>query len=165
MRPMILASIAAGLTLAALSGLAAAEQPATGGEPPIAAVFDALQDVAGRDGPLLAQAESGGAGIIIEPGDEPIRYDKKLSEPGTPMDNKSLEELIVGQPVFPPIDGLDPSIWKNKNCGTCHQWTKERLCTQAKTYVEAKKMVERIRHPYGLEFKHVLERWGEGGCQ
>ena len=164
MKPTILASIAAGLMLAALPQLAAAEQPATGGEPPIAAVFEALKGAVGGDGPLLAQAESGGAGIIIEPGDEPIRYDKKLSEPGTPLDGKSLEELIVGQPVFPPIDGLDPSIWKNKNCGTCHQWTKERLCTQAKTYIGHENMVERLKHPYGLIFKQVLERWGEEGC-
>ena len=72
---------------------------------------------------------------------------------------------MIGQDTAaPPIEGLDRSIWDKKNCGTCHQWTKERLCTQAKTYIGAEKMVARIEHPYGIAFKQTLERWAEGGC-
>ena len=95
---------------------------------------------------------------------EPVIFNKPLDIADPALKGKSIEELIVGSPVFPPIEWLDPGIWQKKNCGTCHQWTKERLCTQAKTYVGAENMVRRLEHPYGLPFKQTLERWAEGGC-
>jgi len=151
------------LALVLLAGrMSAAELSAeTGSE----AIFDALQKKVAPPVLLVQEkTEEAPRHLKIEQGDEPIHYDTKLSEPGTPLDGKSIEELIVGKPVFPPIEGLDPSIWQNKNCGTCHQWTRERLCTQAKTYIGHENMVERLKHPYGLIFKQVLERWGEEGC-
>ena len=110
--------------------------------------------------------------LQIEPADEPppaaagepITFNRPLDVADPALAGQSIEELIVGSPIFPPIEGLDPGIWKKKNCGTCHQWTKERLCTQAKTYVGAEKMVRRLEHPYGLPFKQTLERWAVGGC-
>ena len=141
----------------------------------IVEVFEALEAGNATGAVLLAQAGSPAPTVSgqlqIEPADppdigsDPITFDKPLDVDFPPLKGKSIEELIVGSPVFPPIDGLDESIWKNKNCGTCHQWTKERLCTQAKTYIGAEHMVARLEHPYGLAFKLVLERWAEGGCQ
>jgi hypothetical protein len=121
---------------------------------------------------LFAQADGVTGQLQIEPADEPpsppagapISFDKPLDLDDPALHGRSIEELIVGSPLFPPIEGLDRSIWEKKNCGTCHQWTRERLCTQAKTYVGAEKMVRRIEHPYGIAFKQALERWAEGGC-
>jgi hypothetical protein len=160
----VLAWLGAFLALSVLSGRMSAAVLAAETEPD--AIFDALEKKLAQP-VLLAQEKNEEAPrhLKIEQGDEPIHYDTKLSEPGTPLDGKSIEELIVGKPVFPPIEGLDPSIWQNKNCGTCHQWTRERLCTQAKTYIGHENMVERLKHPYGLIFKQVLERWGQEGCQ
>ena len=163
----ILAASFALLLLAAFAGLAPAGQSKL--DPQIPAVFRALEAIGQDDSLAVAQAQTdpGVPGnLLIEPGEEgPVKFDEKLALPGTPMDGKSLEELIVGSPVFPPIEGLEDSIWKGKNCGTCHQWTKERLCVQAKTYIGAEQMVGRLEHPYGLPFKQLLERWAEGGCQ
>lgn len=132
-------------------------------------VFQAL-DRLERDSVQLAQADPVKPGVngnlLIEPGDDqPIRFDGRLSLPGTKMDGRTIEELIVGTPLFPPIEGLDKAIWENKACGTCHQWTKERLCVQATTYIGRENMVGRLEHPYGLPFKELLEQWAEDGCQ
>ena len=154
--------------VAAVASTAFAGEAATNAGEDMAQVFQLL-DEASRDGAvLLAQTEAApgvNGNLLIEPGEEgPIKFDVKLDLPDTPMDGRSIEELIVGTPLFPPIEGLDKSIWEKKPCGTCHQWTKERLCVQAKTYIGAEHMVGRLEHPYGLPFKQALERWGEAGC-
>ncbi len=152
--------------LTAFAGMALAGPPADSG---MDGVYQALEKAAGGGSVLLAQAETPPAvdgNLLIEPGDDAaVTFTQKQDMPGTPLNGKSIEELVVGKPLFPPIEGLDESIWKDKPCGTCHQWTKERLCVQAKTYVGREQMVERLAHPYGLPFKELLERWGEGGCQ
>jgi len=163
----LLAASFAGLALVLLAAGAPAD------EADIEPVYQALHV---RGGLLLAQATAPVPSIAgqlqISPADEPppptagepVIFNKPLDIADPALEGKSLEELIVGSPIFPPIEGLDPGIWQKKNCGTCHQWTKERLCTQAKTYVGAEKMVRRLEHPYGLPFKQTLERWAEGGC-
>jgi len=155
-------------TVALLTVFASAALAGPPADSEMAGVFLALQKAAGDGSLLLAQTESPPAvdgNLLIEPAEEdPVSFSQKLQLPDTPMDGKSIEELVVGKPLFPPIEGLDPSIWQDKPCGTCHQWTKERLCVQAKTYIGQEQMVGRLEHPYGLPFKQLLERWGEGGC-
>ena len=131
-------------------------------------VFQTLRRV-DRETVLVAQADPAKPGVngnlLIEPGDDaPIRFDGKLNLPDTPINGRSIEELIVGTPLFAPIEGLDKAIWEKKPCGTCHQWTKERLCVQATTYIGRENMVGRLEHPYGLPFKQTLEKWAEDGC-
>ena len=81
-----------------------------------------------------------------------------------PLTGRSLEQLIAGVPIFPPIEGLPDNVWK-KTCNNCHQWNQQTLCTQAGTYVKDPKMAFRVKHPYGGPEKTALMKWAEGGCQ
>lgn len=169
MRRMLSAAAAAFCMASIWAGMTLAGQGSPDDGLAVKQVFQALAG-AGANSLQLAQADPASPGVngnlLIEPGDAgPIKFDARLSLPGTPMDGHSIEELIVGTPLFPPIEGLDKAIWEKKPCGTCHQWTKERLCIQAKTYIGQEKMVGRLEHPYGLPFKQTLEQWAEGDCQ
>lgn len=112
------------------------------------------------------QAKPGSGALIIAPPDsEIIKFDKPIRLGSDPIDGHSIKELIHGHPLYPPIEGLDRSIW-DKSCDNCHQWTKERLCAQAKTYEGAgNKMMTRLKHPLGIPFKYILMRWATTGCQ
>lgn len=79
---------------------------------------------------------------------------------------RSIEQLINGSPIFPPIEGLPEELWKDQKCTNCHEWTQEALCTQGKTYVDASntRAVEKS-HPYGGSFKQSVRRWASTGCQ
>ncbi len=94
-----------------------------------------------------------------------ISYQLPVSAPGTEIDGRSIEELARGSPLFPPIEGLPEDYWKNQQCSNCHQWTRDALCTQAKTYLgeNASRSLEK-QHPYGGPFKQVLRAWAGGDC-
>lgn len=79
---------------------------------------------------------------------------------------RSIAELLEGTPAFPPIEGLPEELWKDRPCGTCHKWTPEDLCTQAKTYARPD-AADRLAmpHPYGPAFRRALKAFGEGGCR
>ncbi len=79
---------------------------------------------------------------------------------------KSIEDLVKMSPLFPPIEGIPEELWKGQTCSNCHQWTKEALCTQGTTYVQATddKAVSKP-HPYGGGFKLNLRAWADGGCK
>ena len=78
---------------------------------------------------------------------------------------QSLSQLIEGSPLFPPVDGLPPEYWKDKQCSNCHQWTQEALCSQAKTYLKetGTRALEK-QHPYGGFFKNSLKSWAGDDC-
>ncbi len=79
---------------------------------------------------------------------------------------QTINQLVLGTPQFPPIEGLPDELWKDQNCSNCHQWTPEALCDQAQTYVnrpEAGNVTK--QHPYGGGLKVNLRRWALGGCQ
>ena len=79
---------------------------------------------------------------------------------------KSIEELVTLSPLFPPIEGLPEELWKEQSCSNCHQWTKEALCTQGQTYVNAgNNDAVSKQHPYGGGFKMNVRSWAEGGCK
>ncbi|MDF3416044.1 caspase family protein [Sulfitobacter sp. M57] len=79
---------------------------------------------------------------------------------------KSIEELVTLSPVFAPIEGLPEELWKEQSCSNCHQWTKEALCTQGTTYVNAgNDTAVSKKHPYGGGFKLNLRAWASGGCK
>ena len=56
------------------------------------------------------------------------------------------------------------SVWDDQ-CSNCHQWTEERLCDQAKTYVTNDVSVLRLQHPLGTRFKVALGKWAQNGCK
>ena len=95
-----------------------------------------------------------------------VTYTAKLTAGGPPVEGHSLADLIKGSPLFPPIDGIPEEMWKGQHCSNCHAWTREALCTQAKTYLSsAGKRSLAIRHPYGGAFKQTIRTWAEQGCK
>ena len=114
--------------------------------------------------PPPAAADTDGATQTMPQSD--VSFDGPLTAPGTPVDGKAIAELIKGSPLFAPIEGLPDSVWKDKTCSNCHEWTKEALCTQGGTYSQptgegalAKK------HPYGGAFKAALKTFAIEGCR
>lgn len=99
------------------------------------------------------------------PPKDPIRFDTPLTEGSSAVIGKSIKTLITGSPLFPPVRGLPESYWKTQQCSNCHQWTKERLCEQARTYLAASgKRALSKEHPYGGSFKRNLRTWASTGC-
>ena len=78
----------------------------------------------------------------------------------------TLAEAVTRAPVFPPIEGLPENLWKEQSCSNCHQWTRERLCTQGNTYLSLN-MQRSLgkQHPFGGAFKRALKNWAAGGCK
>lgn len=78
----------------------------------------------------------------------------------------SIEALVKGTPLFPPIEGLPDAAWKGQTCTACHSWTKEALCDQGKTYLaESGERAISKPHPYGSPFKRAMRVWAKGGCK
>ena len=96
--------------------------------------------------------------------DRPIFFDIPIQFGDPAIDGKSIATLVQGKPLFSPVEGLDRKVWDN-HCSACHQWTKERLCEQAKTYVTVDTSVLRLEHPLGTRFKVALSRWAKNDCQ
>jgi hypothetical protein len=102
--------------------------------------------------------------VAPAPVDDIVRFSQPLTTGPFPVSGHSLEELIAGTPMFPPIKGLDESVWK-KACSNCHKWDRQTLCTQAGVYVKDPKAALRTPHPYGGAEKMAMMKWAEGGCQ
>jgi hypothetical protein len=96
--------------------------------------------------------------------EEVVRFDQPLKTGPPPVNGRSLEQLVQGVPLFPPIEGLDESIWK-KNCSACHKWDRRTLCEQGATYLKDPKMALRGSHPYGGPEKVAIMQWAKTGCQ
>jgi uncharacterized caspase-like protein len=82
------------------------------------------------------------------------------------IQGKTIADLIKTSPLYPPIEGLPESYWKEQTCSNCHEWTPDALCTQAKVYLNAN--AERSlnkQHPYGGGLKRALQTWAAGGCR
>ena len=82
------------------------------------------------------------------------------------VDGRTIAELIGAAPLFPPIEGLPEALWKDQSCSNCHEWTRERICTQANTYLSLnmQRSLEK-EHPFGGVLKRNLKAWAAGGCQ
>lgn len=96
----------------------------------------------------------------------PVLFSEPLLTGAPEIVGKSIEELVAGSPIFPPIEGIPEELWKDQSCANCHEWTREALCTQASTYLAASASRSLAKqHPYGGTFKQNLRRWAEGGCE
>nr|WP_286198825.1 caspase domain-containing protein [Mesorhizobium sp. BR1-1-16] len=134
-----------------------ATPPADQGTPPAgAAPAPAAADRASFDAAL--------AKLPKLPSNAPVFFDIPLKFGDPAIDNRSIAQLLQGKPLFSPIEGLDKSVW-DRECSGCHQWTKQLLCDQAKTYVPNPDMVVRLKHPLGTQFKAALRNWAQNGCQ
>ena len=84
---------------------------------------------------------------------------------GPPIKGLSIEQIVELSPSFPPIEGIPEELWKHQSCSNCHEWTKEALCTQGKTYAsEINKRALSKEHPFGGTFKQGLRVWAIEGC-
>ncbi len=100
----------------------------------------------------------------VQPPDT-ISFTQALLSEVPEVSGLSIADLIDTTPLFPPIEGLPESYWKGQNCSSCHQWTKERICEQANTYL-SRNMQRSLskEHPFGGTFKQSLKIWAAGGC-
>lgn len=95
----------------------------------------------------------------------PVAFDAPIPGDIEGVSGQSIAQLITGSPRFPPVEGLPDAVWKDRTCASCHEWTRDRLCTQAGTYLAdagARSLAK--QHPYGGGFKQTLRSWAEGGC-
>lgn len=113
---------------------------------------------------LSATQPTSEAELIVER--IPVTFSQPLTEGSPDIIGKSLEELIVGSPLFPPVEGLPEEYWKEQECSNCHEWKQANLCTQANTYLSDAGADNLIKqHPYGGSFKLNLRDWAAGGCE
>lgn len=95
-----------------------------------------------------------------------VTFNMPLTQGAPAIVGKTIEELISGTPLFPPVEGLPESYWKTQDCSNCHEWEQANLCVQANTYLTdagAENLVK--EHPYGGTFKQNLRSWATDGCQ
>jgi hypothetical protein len=144
----------------------AASPPAAAAPPPASPPVAAVRPAAPAAPPPAAApppVTSSGAVATVRPEDV-LRFNQPIPFGPFPVNGHSIQEMIDSTPMFPPIEGLEESLWKKK-CTSCHQWNQARMCEQAGTYVKAPKFVLRVQHPFGGTLKLALMRWAMSGCQ
>ncbi len=105
--------------------------------------------------------------VLPEPEEPlPVFFAEPMKEGVPEIVGKTILEAANGSPLFPPIEGLPESMWKDQECKTCHQWDRTSLCTQAVTYLNqnAERALSK-QHPYGGSFKRNLRNWAKADCQ
>ncbi|EDZ44801.1 conserved hypothetical protein [Rhodobacterales bacterium Y4I] len=119
---------------------------------------------AGAVSPPAAAEDAPAAVALAETG--PITYASPLDTDAAAISGLTLAEAVTRSPSFPPVEGLPESYWKDQSCSSCHQWTRERLCTQGNTYLSLN-MQRSLgkQHPFGGALKQALKSWAAGGCQ
>lgn len=112
-------------------------------------------------------AEAPEPAITAAPGPEagPITFLSPLLSDDPAISGKSMAELIAASPLFPPVEGLPESYWKDKSCASCHQWSRARLCDQGRVYADAAHRSLEKQHPFGGVLKQAMKSWAAGGCQ
>ena len=92
-------------------------------------------------------------------------FDRPIGGGPPGIREKSIHELSMATPKFPPVDGLPADVWQDKRCSTCHNWSRENLCQQGGFYVKTgDEALARKRHPFGGAFKRALRNWAAAGC-
>lgn len=139
--------------------------PGSAHEPEARVLLQALmaEEIAASAPALEAVAEPP---ALSQPLQDPVSFTAPLAGLEEPIAGKSIEQLLLGTPLFSPVEGLDAAVWKDQTCSQCHAWTRETLCDQSKTYLAAN--AERAlskEHPLGGNFKLALLGWAKGGCQ
>ncbi len=95
-----------------------------------------------------------------------VTFDAILASGGDGVIGSSIAQLILGAPLFAPIEGIPEELWKDQTCANCHDWNREALCDQGKTYMKAS--AERAlskSHPYGGGFKQNVRAWAANECR
>ncbi|MDK3074827.1 caspase family protein [Sedimentitalea sp. JM2-8] len=102
--------------------------------------------------------------LTVQPA-ETVTFTSAISSELSDLSGKSIADIIKMSPLFPPVDGLPDEYWKDKSCSNCHQWTQDRLCTQANSYLSLnmQRSLDK-KHPFGGALKRNLKIWAAGGC-
>lgn len=100
------------------------------------------------------------------PASTDITFKSPLESELPAVSGRSIADLIASSPLYPPVEGLPEAYWKDKTCSNCHQWTQDRLCTQANAYLSLnmQRSLDK-KHPYGGALKRHLKTWAAGGCK
>lgn len=115
-----------------------------------------------------AEAETTEVAVAPEPAELPkdVTFDTVLAAGGEGVMGYSIAQLILGTPMFAPIEGIPEELWKDQTCSNCHDWNRDALCDQGKTYMKAS--AERAlskSHPYGGGFKQNVRAWAANECR
>jgi uncharacterized caspase-like protein len=96
----------------------------------------------------------------------PITFQTAMVSDLSALSGRSISEVITMSPIYPPVEGLPDSYWKDQTCSNCHQWTQDRLCEQANAYlnVSMQRSLDK-KHPFGGALKRHLKSWAEAGCK
>lgn len=97
---------------------------------------------------------------------ESVTFTTALASELADISGRSISDLIKMSPLYPPVEGLPEEYWKDKTCSNCHQWTQDRLCTQANSYLSLnmQRSLDK-KHPFGGALKRNLKTWAAGGCR
>ncbi|WP_235981610.1 caspase family protein [Methylobrevis albus] len=115
-------------------------------------------------GETRAAATDPAASVPGLAGSGPVFFDAPVLFGDPTIDGMSLSQLIEGKPLYSPVEGLPREYW-DAQCSSCHQWTRDRLCVQGRTYQTAGENVLRLEHPYGARFKVALGEWARNECR
>lgn len=112
------------------------------------------------------EVKSDGPKVAAAIPDAPVTFLSPLVSEVPEVNGRSIAELIAAAPIFPPVEGLPESFWKDQSCSSCHEWTQERICTQANTYLSLnmQRSLDKA-HPFGGALKRNLKAWAAGGCE
>lgn len=162
---MLIRTIPAVAILSAYALFSAQAEPLNRVEP----VQVAFVDLSGPRGITLSNG--GEDDEATEPAAEakpkaPVTFGTPFVDIDDALDGGSIRDLISGTPLYAPIEGLPESLWKDKECSSCHAWTQETLCDQGLFYgKQGLGAVQRKEHPYGGAFKREIMRWADRGCE
>ncbi len=81
------------------------------------------------------------------------------------VQGRSIAILINSAPLYSPMEGLPNEYWKGQSCGSCHEWSEDRLCDHATRYLSASSYSATRPHPFGGGLKENLRLWAAGGCE
>lgn len=124
----------------------------------------ALAEKQAASAPEEPEAPSATQIATSEP-DGDITFETPLSSLAPEIDGHALADVIHLTPTYPPIEGLPKEFWEGQQCSSCHEWNRERLCTQAKTYLGLSgQSALGKEHPFGGALKFSLRNWAAGGC-
>ena len=105
--------------------------------------------------------ESGPGGELRD-----VAYDTPLASGPEAIAGRTIAQIIEESPLFAPIEGLPDEAWKGRSCSTCHAWTREALCEQGRTYLNANAARALSKqHPFGGPFKTHLRNWAASDCR
>lgn len=127
---------------------------------------NATKDPAGTGVPVQAEKTPEPPAPAPVPATNAVTFTQALLSDVPEVSGRSIAELIESSPAFPPFEGLPEEYWKDQKCSNCHQWTQERICKQANTYLSLNMQRSLSKqHPFGGALKQNLKTWAVGGCK